>query len=50
MEAFASWSNHEHRRHSGIGWYTPASVHYGTAEDVRTHRETHSIAAIRAHP
>ena len=29
-EAFFAYYNHEHR-HSGIGYHTPASVHYGTA-------------------
>src|SRR4030081_2321711 len=30
--------NHEHR-HSGIGMHTPASVHFGTAEQIRTQRQ-----------
>jgi putative transposase len=32
--SFFSYYNHEHR-HSGIGYHTPASVHYGTATEVR---------------
>ena len=36
-EAFFAYYNHEHR-HSGIGYHTPASVHYGTAEEVRSQR------------
>jgi putative transposase len=34
FDAFIAYYNHEHR-HSGIGWHTPASVHFGTAEEVR---------------
>ncbi len=30
--------NHEHR-HSGIGMHTPASIHYGTATDIRARRQ-----------
>ena len=33
-ESFFAYYNHEHR-HSGIGLHTPASVHYGTAVEVR---------------
>ncbi len=29
--------NHVHR-HAGIGLHTPASVHYGTADEIRTQR------------
>jgi putative transposase len=46
---FFGWYNLEHR-HSGIGWHTPASVHYGTAEEVRQHRAATLKAAYRAHP
>jgi putative transposase len=38
MAAFTNWYNHEHR-HSGIGLHTPASVHYGTAADIRDARQ-----------
>ncbi|WP_157977418.1 IS3 family transposase [Streptomyces triticisoli] len=37
FDAFIAYYNHEHR-HSGIGWHTPASVHFGTAEEVRDQR------------
>jgi len=37
-EAFYSYYNHEHR-HSGIGLHTPASVHHGTAEQIREQRQ-----------
>ncbi|TBT90087.1 DDE-type integrase/transposase/recombinase, partial [Propioniciclava tarda] len=49
MEAFMAWYNHEHR-HSRIGLHTPASVHYGTAHDIRTARQTTLDAAWLAHP
>jgi putative transposase len=37
-ESFFAYYNHEHR-HSGIGYHTPASVHYGTAIEVRAQRQ-----------
>lgn len=46
MEAFY---NHEHR-HGGIGYYTPASVHYGTAVVVQQHRQRALDVAYAAHP
>ena len=45
---FASY-NHEHR-HSGIGYHTPASVHYGTATEVRSQRVETLDAAYAANP
>jgi len=48
-ERFFSYYNHEHR-HSGIGLHTPASVHYGTAGEVRIHRQQTLDAAHAAHP
>ncbi len=48
-EAFFSYYNHEHR-HSGIGYHTPASVHYGTAEEVRSQRANTLDAAYAANP
>ena len=36
-EIFVADYNHE-RRHSGIGLHTPASVHYGTATEIRAER------------
>jgi putative transposase len=41
--------NHVHR-HSGIGLHTPASVHYGTAMEVRTQRQTTLSAAFATNP
>ncbi|MFJ2443388.1 hypothetical protein ACIOWG_23695 [Streptomyces sp. NPDC087658] len=38
MDAFTAYYNHGHR-HSGTGLHTtPASVHFGTAEQVRDQR------------
>ena len=34
---FFRWYNHDHR-HSGIGLMTPATVHYGRAEQAHAHR------------
>ena len=46
---FFAWYNMDHR-HSGIGWHTPASVHYGTAEEVRRQRAATLDAAFQSHP
>jgi putative transposase len=48
-EAFFAYYNHEHR-HSGIGYHTPASVHYGTADEVRAQRAETLDAAYAANP
>lgn len=48
-EAFFGYYNHEHR-HSGIGLHTPASVHHGTATEIRAHRQATLDAAHAAHP
>jgi putative transposase len=48
-ERFFSYYNHEHR-HSGIGLHTPASVHFGTAAEVRAQRQQTLNAAYAAHP
>ncbi len=48
-DAFFTAYNHEHR-HSGIGLHTPASVHYGTADHVRTLRQATLDTAYTAHP
>ena len=45
---FASY-NHEHR-HAGIGLHTPASVHYGTALEIRTQRAATLDAAYATNP
>jgi len=47
--AFFDHYNHEHR-HSGIGLHTPASVHYGTATEIRQQRQTTLDAAYNANP
>lgn len=41
--------NHEHR-HSEIGMHTPASVHFGTADQIRIHRQATLDQAYAAHP
>jgi len=48
-EGFFAYYNHEHR-HSGIGLHTPASVHHGTATQVRAQRQVTLDAAYSAHP
>ena len=48
-ESFFGYYNHEHR-HSGIGLHTPASVHYGTAIQVRAQRQVTLDAAYAANP
>lgn len=48
-EAFFAHYNHEHR-HSGIGLHTPASVHYGTAAEIRAERARTLDAAYAANP
>lgn len=51
--AFCGWFfdyyNHEHR-HSALGLHTPASVHFGTAREVRAQRALVLEAAYAAHP
>jgi putative transposase len=46
---FFGWYNDEHR-HSGIGFHTPADVHYGRAEAVRQQRAVVLNAAYADHP
>jgi transposase InsO family protein len=48
-DGFFTSYNHEHR-HSGIGMHTPASVHYGTAEQIRQQRQATLDAAYTEHP
>lgn len=48
-QEFFTWYNVDHR-HSGIGWHTPASVHYGTAEQIRQQRGRTLDAAYQQHP
>jgi putative transposase len=45
-EAFFGYCDHEHR-HSGIGLHTPASVHRGTATEIRAQRR-HTLDAVHA--
>jgi putative transposase len=46
---FFRWYNDEHR-HSGIGFHTPADVHYGRAETVREKRAIVLNDAYAIHP
>lgn len=46
---FFDWYNHEHH-HSGIGWLTPAMLHYDQAEHVVQQRQQVLLAAYLAHP
>jgi transposase InsO family protein len=48
-DGFFTAYNHEHR-HSGIGLHTPASVHYGTAQQVHTLRQATLDRAHATHP
>jgi putative transposase len=41
--------NHVHR-HSGIALHTPASVHYGTATEIRNRRQETLVAAYAINP
>jgi putative transposase len=46
---FFRWYNYEHH-HSGIGWMTPAAVHYGHAAQLWQDRQTVLHQAYLAHP
>ena len=48
-QAFFPWYNQVHR-HSGLGFLTPAVVHFGQAATVRDHRQRVLVAAYAAHP
>jgi putative transposase len=48
-DRFFTAYNHEHR-HSGIGMHTPASVHFGTAEQIRAQRQVTLNHAYAEHP
>ena len=48
-QSFFRWYNHEHH-HSGLGFLTPAIVHFGHAAAVRAQREVVLAAAYTAHP
>jgi len=48
-EAFFTYYNHEHR-HRALGLHTPASVHFGTATEIRASRAAVLDAAYAANP
>jgi putative transposase len=48
-QQFFGWYNDEHH-HSGIGFHTPADVHYGRAEAIRERRAVVLNAAYTEHP
>lgn len=48
-QAFFAWYNDQHR-HSGIGYMTPHSVHYGLAADLHVRRQAALDAAFLANP
>jgi putative transposase len=47
---FFEYYNHEQRLHSGIGLHTAASVHHGTATEIRAKRAETLDAAYAANP
>jgi putative transposase len=49
LRRFFGWYNDEHR-HSGIGFMTPAAVHFGHATAMQQQRAAVLAAAYRAHP
>ena len=49
LRAFFGWYNDEHR-HSGIGFMTPAMVHFGRAQALHQQRHRVLHAAYAAHP
>jgi putative transposase len=46
---FFDWYNNHHR-HTGLGLMTPATVHYGLADDLRTKRQRVLATADAQHP
>ena len=48
-QEFFPWYNAQHR-HSGIGYMTPHSVHYGTATAIHATRQATLDSAFLAHP
>ena len=48
-QEFFRWYNQDHR-HSGLGFLTPAVVHFGHAEGVRAERDRVLAAAYARHP
>jgi putative transposase len=49
LREFFEWYNYEHY-HSGIGWLTPESVHYGEAEEILRKRKEVLRQACSLHP
>ena len=49
ISGFVDWYNHHHQ-HSGIGFHTPANVHYGHAAAVAIERSATLAAARAKHP
>lgn len=48
-QRFFRWYNHQHR-HSGLGFHTPAAVHFSNAESIQVERARVLQAAYVAHP
>lgn len=48
-QEFFAWYNNQHR-HSGIGYMTPHSVHFGTAQSIQATRQATLDGAFLAHP
>jgi putative transposase len=48
-QEFFAWYNAQHR-HSGIGYMTPHSIHYGTATAIHATRQATLDSAFLAHP
>lgn len=49
INEFMDWYNHHHQ-HSGIGFHTPANVHYGFAAGIAKQRSETLAAARAKHP
>ena len=49
LRPFFDWYNNEHR-HSGIGFMTPAAMHFGQASTLQAQRAQVLEAAYRTHP
>src|SRR5206468_2906090 len=49
LSEFFQWYNQEHR-HSGVGLLTPATVHYGQAENILRQRQDVLNVAYQRHP
>ena len=48
-QRFFRWYNHQHR-HSGLGFHTPATVHFSHADGIQVERERVLRVAYAAHP